>query len=81
LQGKSNCVLLLVVVPVDSCANWKSSSLLVGNCSAVLKSGDEGRLLLVVKLLYFCSDVWIRVGGVKSQPFTAGIGLRHGFLF
>jgi len=80
LQGKSNCVVLLVVVAVDSCADWKSLSLLVGNFSAVLKSGVEGRLLLVVKWLYFCSDVWIRIGGVKSQTFTVGIGLRHGFL-
>jgi len=28
----------------------------------------DGHLLLAVK--YFCSDVCVRVGGVKSQPFT-----------
>jgi len=35
----------------------------------------DGRLLLAVKSLYSCSEVCVRVGGVKSQPFTVGVGL------
>jgi len=40
--------------------------------------GVDGRLLLVVKPLYPCSEVRVRVGRVKSQPFTVGVGLRQG---
>ena len=32
-------------------------------------------LLLAVRSLYCCSDVCVRVGAVKSQPFAAGVGL------
>jgi len=34
--------------------------------------GVDGRLLLPLKSLYSCSEVYVRVDGVKSQPFTAG---------
>jgi len=32
----------------------------------------DGRLLLTVKSLHSCSEVCVRIGGVKSQPFTVG---------
>ena len=31
-----------------------------------------------VKSLHSCSDVCVRVGRVKSRPFTVGVGLRQG---
>jgi len=34
--------------------------------------------LWLVKSLHACSDVYVRVGGVKSWPFTVGVGLRQG---
>jgi len=42
--------------------------------------GVDDRLLLAVKSLFFCSKVCVRVGRVKSQPFTVdvGLGLRQG---
>jgi len=39
--------------------------------------GVDGRLLLAVKSLYSGSEVCVHVGGVKSQPFTVGVGLRQ----
>jgi len=33
---------------------------------------------LAVKSLYSCSEICVHVGGVKSQPFTVGVGLRQG---
>jgi len=33
---------------------------------------DNGCLLLATKSLHSCSDVFVRVDGVKSQPFTVG---------
>ena len=41
-------------------------------------NGFDGRLLLAVKLLYFCSEVCVRFGRNKSRPFTVGVGLRQG---
>jgi len=38
---------------------------------------DDGRLLLASKSLYSCSEVYIRVGGIKSQPFTVSVRLRQ----
>ena len=38
----------------------------------------DGSLLLAVKSLYSCSEVCVRVGRVKSWPFTVGVGLRQG---
>jgi len=38
--------------------------------------GVDDRLLLAVKSLYSCSEVCVRVGRVKSRPFTIGVGLR-----
>jgi len=40
--------------------------------------GPDGRLLLVVKSLYSCSEVCVRIGRVKSWQFTVGIELRQG---
>jgi len=40
--------------------------------------GVDDRLLLAVKSLYSCSEVWVRVRRVKSRPFTIGVGLRQG---
>ena len=40
--------------------------------------GVDGRLLMAINSLYSCSDVCVHVGGVKSQPFTVGVGLRQG---
>ena len=40
----------------------------------------DGRLLLAVKSLYSCSEVSVGVGGVKSQPFTMGVGLRQVYM-
>jgi len=39
--------------------------------------GVDGRLLLVVKSLYSCSEVCVRVGRVKSRLFTVGVGIRQ----
>ena len=45
----------------------------------VLKEYDvDDRLLLAVKWLCSCSEVCVRVGGVKSQPFIVSVGLRKG---
>ena len=41
-------------------------------------SGVYGRLLLAAKSLQFCSEVCVRVGGVKSEPFTMRVGFRQG---
>jgi len=38
--------------------------------------GVDGCMLLAIKSLYSCSEVCVRVDGVKSQPFTVGVGLR-----
>ena len=40
--------------------------------------GVDGRLLLACRSLYSCSEVFVRVSGGKSQPFTVGFGLRKG---
>ena len=40
--------------------------------------GVDGRLFLAFKSLYPCSEVCFLVGGVISQPFTVGVGLRQG---
>jgi len=37
--------------------------------------GVDGRLLLIVKSLYFCSEICVCVMGVKSQLFTIVVGL------
>ena len=37
----------------------------------------DGRLLLAVRSLYFCSEVCDRAGEVKSQPFTVDSGFRQ----
>jgi len=37
--------------------------------------GVESHLLLAEKLLQSCSEVCVRVAGVKSKPFTIGVGL------
>ena len=39
--------------------------------------GVDGRLSLAVNSLYSRSEVSVRVGGVKSQPFTVRIRLRR----
>jgi len=45
----------------------------------VLREYSAGnRLLLVVKSLYSCSEVCVRVREVNSQPFAVGVGLRQG---
>ena len=46
---------------------WKALGSVAGN-------GVDGRLLLVVMSMYSYSDVCVRVGGVKSHPFTVGVG-------
>ena len=38
----------------------------------------DSRLLLAIKSLYSCFEVCVRVGRVKSRPFTVGVGLRQG---
>jgi len=43
-----------------------------------MEHGVDGRLFLSVKSLYSCSKVCVRVGRVKSRPFTIGVGLRQG---
>jgi len=40
--------------------------------------GVDGRLSLAVKPLYSCSQVCVRVGAVKSQPFTVGVRFTQG---
>jgi len=40
--------------------------------------GVDDSLLLAVKSLYSCSEVCVRVGRIKSRPFTVGVGLRQG---
>jgi len=40
--------------------------------------GVDGRLLLAAKSLYSYSDVCVRIGRVKSRPFTVGDGLPQG---
>jgi len=39
--------------------------------------GVDDRLLMAIKSSYSCSEVCVHVGGVKSQPFTVGVGLRQ----
>jgi len=41
------------------------------------ENGVDDRLLLAVKSLYSCSDVFVIVGRVKPQPFTVGLVLRQ----
>ena len=41
--------------------------------ATVLEYGVDDRLLLVVKSLYACSEVCVRVGKVKSRLFTVGL--------
>jgi len=38
------------------------------------KYGFEGRPLLAIKSLYYCSEVCVRVGGIKSKSFTVCVG-------
>jgi len=38
----------------------------------------DGRLLLIVKSLYSCLNVCVRVGLVKPQPFAVSVGLGQG---
>ena len=38
----------------------------------------DRRLLLAVKSLYSCLEVCVRVGRIKSRPFTVRVGLRQG---
>ena len=40
--------------------------------------GVDGRLLLAVKSLHYCSGVCVGVGGVKPQTYTVVIGFRQG---
>ena len=35
------------------------------------------RPLLAAKSLYSCSDIYVRVGRVKSRPFTVSVGLQQ----
>jgi len=44
------------------------------------KYGVDGHLLMAIKSLYSCLEICVLVGGVKSQPFTVGVGLRQGCL-
>ena len=44
---------------------------------SVREYGVDTRLLLAVKSLYSCSDVFVIVGRVKPQPFTVGLVLRQ----
>ena len=44
------------------------------------KCWGSNRLWLVVKSLYFCSEVCVHVGEVKSRPLTVGVGLRQRFV-
>jgi len=37
----------------------------------------DRRLLLAVKSLYSCSEIYISVGGDKSQLFTVGVRLQQ----
>jgi len=39
-------------------------------------AGVDSLLLLDIKSLYSCSEVFVCVGGVESQPFTVDVGLR-----
>jgi len=41
------------------------------------ENGVEDRLLLAIKSLYPCSEVFILVGRVKPEPFTVGFVLRQ----
>jgi len=44
----------------------------------VLRDYDvDGCLMLAVKSPYSCSEDCVRVTGVKSQPFSTGVGLRQ----
>jgi len=47
-------------------------------CGVLRENSVDGRLLLAVTLLYSCSEVCVRVFGVKSQQFTVGFELRQG---
>jgi len=47
------------------------------HCGVLPEYGVDGRLLLAVKLLYSCSEVYVHVGRVKSPSFTFGVGLRQ----
>jgi len=49
-----------------------------GSLRKALRSVAEGRLLLAVKSLYSSSEVCVRVGRIKSWPFTVGVWLRQG---
>jgi len=40
--------------------------------------GADGCLLLPVKSLYSCSEVYVRVGRVQLRQFTVDVGLRQG---
>ena len=42
-----------------------------------LRDYDVDCRLLLVKSINSCSEVCVRVGGVKSQPFIVSVGLRH----
>jgi len=41
------------------------------------ENGVDDRLLLAVKSMYPCSEVFVLVGRVKPQPFTVGFVLRQ----
>jgi len=49
-------------------------------CGDLREYSVDGRLLLAVKSPYSCSEVCVRVGRVKSRPFTVGVGLWQGCL-
>jgi len=49
----------------------------------LVKSFEEcwgSMVLLAVKSLYSCSEVCVHVGGVESQLFIVGAGLRQGYM-
>ena len=41
------------------------------------ENGVDDRLLLAVKSLYPCSEVFVLVGRIKPEPFTVGFVLRQ----
>jgi len=51
---------------------------LVKNFGECCRSGFDDHLLLAIKSLPSCSEVYVHVSGVKSQPFTVGVGLNKG---
>ena len=46
----------------------------------LLKYDMKGQLLVAFKSLYKQSEVYVRVNGIKTQPFNISVGLRQGYV-